>query len=78
MDEKIEIYNKYSHKLAFKQLVERFCFEIEASEKIFNGDKVTLEQLKRDSRNLEVFDDSEYREAFKISKELKKNITFID
>lgn len=66
------IYTKLSHEFAVKQLIERFCFEMEVCEKIFGSKKITLEKLKNDCRSYECFDEEEYKKIFKESIKLKK------
>lgn len=79
MNRKIEIYNKLSHKLALKQLLERFCFEIAANEDLFDGNgDVTLETLKNDCHIGEVFSDEEYNFIYKKSKEITPYKNFLD
>lgn len=72
MKEKMEQYKKLSHELAMKQLIERFCFEMEVSELLFQ-EGITLEKLKNDINSLEVFTEEEYKYAYKKGLELKNN-----
>ena len=68
MKDKIELYCELSHKLAMDQLIERFCFELEANRTIFNENDMSLESLINECRNSEVFSDKEYKYAYKKSK----------
>lgn len=68
MKNKIELYCELSHKLAMDQLIERFCFELEANRTIFNENDMSLESLINECRNSEVFSDKEYKYAYKKSK----------
>lgn len=67
-------YNRLSHELALRQLMERFIFELEANANIFGNDKdLMLDDLIRDTHNVEVFTDLEYEEVYKKSlKEIYK------
>lgn len=78
MDKKVEIYHELSHKLAVKHLIERFCFEMEANEKLFGIDKTTLNRLKNDCHNEELFSEEEYKAIYDESKRLKGKISFIN
>ena len=68
MKDNLELYYELSHKLAMNQLIERFCFELEANKIFFNEDDISLESLIRDCSNNEVFSDIEYMEAYQKSK----------
>lgn len=72
MKEKMELYKKLSHELAIKQLVERFCLEMEINELLFQED-FSLEKLKNDVSCLEVFTEDEYEYAYKKGLELKNS-----
>ncbi len=76
MDEKLKIYLKKSHELALKQLMERFCFEMEANEKLFGLKDISLDKLKNDYHSKELFTDQEYQESFKESKKLVESNVF--
>lgn len=68
MKDNLELYCELSHKLAMNQLIERFCFELEANKIFFNEDDISLESLISDCSNNEVFSDIEYMEAYQKSK----------
>lgn len=64
MKEKNELYNKLCHELALYHLYERFCFEMEASEKIFGKSFPSLERLINDTRGNDVFSAGEYNDVY--------------
>lgn len=72
MDKKMKKYIEISRKFARKQLVERFCFEMELVEKLFGKNDYNLETLINDCRGDAVFTEEEYQEIFEESKKLKK------
>lgn len=74
MDRRIELYRKLSHELALKQLIERFAFEIAASEVLFFEEYPSLEVLINDCSSTEVFTQKEYCYAYDES--LKANNYF--
>lgn len=66
MNKNIKTYYKLSHELAKKQLIERFCFEIEANKKIFNKNEISLDILINDCHSEEVFSEKEYIEVYRM------------
>ena len=70
MNKKFDLYCELSHRLAFEQLVERFCFEMEANILFFDCEEMPLESLIGECSNHEVFSDSEYKLAYNKSKML--------
>ncbi len=78
MDKKTKLYHELSHKLAVKHLIERFCFELEANEKLFGIDCMTLDRLKNDCHNEELFTEKEYKAIYEESKKLKNKKSFIN